>query len=263
MPSPFPGMDPWLEGDLFPDLHATLISNIREALNAVMPPGYAAIGNYLVWTDAPDHRLVPDVSLFGPDRRPAGPDGAIALRGLTAVGTAPAPQPRKAPYLEIRADRGQRLVTAVEILSPSNKVKNRDGRKAYRKKQAEFRRVDANVVEFDFLRRGTHTTAVPLTRLKRVAGRFDYHISVLVAGDEDELYVAPIQMTDRLPAIDIPLDPGVPAAALDLQPLYDRAYDTGRYTYFLKYDQPPDPPLTPEHAEWAAGVLKAKGVPHA
>lgn len=259
MPSPFPGMNPWLEGDLFPDLHAELISNIREALNAVMPPGYAAIGNYLIWTDAPDRRRVPDVSLFGPEPKPAGAGGTAALQGLTAVGIAPAPQPRKAPYLEIRASRGKRLVTAVEILSPSNKVRNGDGRKAYRKKQAEFRRADANIVEFDFLRRGTHTTAVPLARLRQVAGRFDYHVSVVVAED-DQLYVAPIRLADRLPAIGVPLDPGVPAVTLDLQPLFDRAYDTGRYAALLDYGRPPDPPLAPEQAGWAAGVLRAKGV---
>ena len=260
MPSPFPGMDPWLEGDLFPDLHAELISNIREALNAVMPPGYAAIGNYLIWTDAPNRRRVPDVSMLGPRSKPTSSNGTAALRGLTAVGTAPAPVPRKAAYLEIRKNRGKRLVTAVEILSPSNKVRGGDGRKAYRKKQAEFRRKDANVVEFDFLRRGTHTTAVPLARLRQVADHFDYHVSVLVAGDDDELYVAPIRLSDRLPTIDIPLDAGVPAVPLDLQPLFDRAYDTGRYTQFLDYARPPDPPLTPDQAAWAAELLRAKGV---
>jgi len=40
MPSPFPGMDPWLEDeDVFPDLHESLCQYVREALNAAMPPG--------------------------------------------------------------------------------------------------------------------------------------------------------------------------------------------------------------------------------
>ncbi|MGL6095005.1 MAG: DUF4058 family protein [Fimbriiglobus sp.] len=260
MPSPFPGMDPWLEApDLFPSLHGKLIYLIGEALNAAMPDGYAAVGNYLVWVDA-ERRRDPDVSLFGPYQRPSG--GTLTFPGLTAVGTAPARQPRKAPYLEIRADRGQRLVTAVELLSPSNKVKNGPGRKAYRTKQAEFRRAGGNVVEIDLLRRGTHTTTVPLDRMQRLAGRFDYHVCVVLAGDEDddELFVAPISLPDRLPAIGIPLDPGVPAAVLDLQPLFDRAYDGGRYPMLVRYDQPPDPPLSAEQSAWAAGVLRAKGL---
>jgi hypothetical protein len=37
MPSPFPGMDPYLEGWLWPDVHATLIPAIRAALAARLP----------------------------------------------------------------------------------------------------------------------------------------------------------------------------------------------------------------------------------
>ena len=263
MPSPFPGMDPWLEGgDLFRDLHHSLIFLIREAMNAGLPPGYVAISNHLVWMDA-EARREPDVSLFGEDRHTRrGRDGLATLPGFVAVGDLTEPVPWEEPYLEIRADNGARLVTAVEVLSPSNKLKHGEGREAYLEKQKEFRLGGVHSVEIDLLRGGLHTTAVPLVRIRQAAGGpFDYHVGVAIAGPSSyQLHVAPIRLADRLPAIGIPLDPGVPPVTIDLQPLLDRAYDTGRYSQLVRYDQPPDPPLTPEHDTWAAGVLRDKGV---
>ena len=49
MPSPFPGMDPYLEGYLWPDLHATLIHAIRAAIAAQLPEGYVARIDQYVW----------------------------------------------------------------------------------------------------------------------------------------------------------------------------------------------------------------------
>ena len=63
MASPFPGMDPWLEApELFPDLHQTLISQFREAVNATLPrPYYTALGTRL-YIDESDRRVVFDRS---------------------------------------------------------------------------------------------------------------------------------------------------------------------------------------------------------
>ncbi|MBI3463061.1 MAG: DUF4058 family protein, partial [Planctomycetes bacterium] len=47
MPSPFPGMDPFLEHPgIFPDLHDSLVTYLREALQPRLPsPYYAGIGS--------------------------------------------------------------------------------------------------------------------------------------------------------------------------------------------------------------------------
>src|ERR1700730_18292250 len=43
MPSPFPGMDPYLESPvIWPDVHHELISDIRAALNPHLRPRYVA-----------------------------------------------------------------------------------------------------------------------------------------------------------------------------------------------------------------------------
>jgi hypothetical protein len=253
-------MDPWLEGEgFFRDLHLSLIYLLREALNASLPRGYVAKGAELVWVDD-EQRREPDVSTFGPDNPPGGNGGVATLPGLFAAGIDLTADPTEQPYLEILSPNGKRLVTAVEILSRSNKRPGGNGRTTYREKQDEFRLAGVNLVEIDLLRAGQHTTAVPPDRLLRIAGPFDYHVSVRVAGSPARFHAAPIKLADRLPAIGIPLDPGVPPVTVDLQPLLDRAYDTGRCADEIKYDLPPDPPLTPEQRAWADAVLREKGV---
>ena len=154
----------------------------------------------------------------------------------------------------------ERLVTTIEVLSPSNKTPGAQGRDLYLLKQREVLESRVHLVEIDLLRRGPHVTAAPLARLRRAFGAFDYHVSVVVAGNEPSNHAAGIKLADRLPAIGIPLDPGVPAITIDLQPMIDLAYDRGRYTELFSYREPCDPPLTPDQQAWAEGVLRAKGL---
>ena len=260
MPSPFPGMDPWLERPaLFPDLHDEFISSLRMALNRSLPDGYAALGSSLVWID-PTHRCEPDLSVLSDFERA---DGEIATdlfsqMGMVAVAAEPIAEPWSEPYLEIRAVEDERLVTAIEVLSPSNKRAGDDGRTAYLQKQSEFRRAGVNLVEIDLLRGGIHTTAVPLNRLKLILADYDYHVCVTVMGDPIRFELKPFRLSDRLPSIVIPLDPGVRPVVVDLQPVLERAFDTGRYAQFAKYaTKQPMPPLTAEQQAWAEGMLKA------
>ncbi len=52
MPSPFPGMDPFLEHpDFFPDLHAAMSGYLREALQACLPAPYFAVVNQRLWVE--------------------------------------------------------------------------------------------------------------------------------------------------------------------------------------------------------------------
>jgi hypothetical protein len=151
-------------------------------------------------------------------------------------------------------------VTAVEIISLTNKKAGEKGRKTYQDKQQECMLAGVNLIEIDLLRRGPHVSAAPLSRLKKVAGAFDYHISAAVPASSEVFFAAAIKLTDRLPAFGIPLDPDTQPVTVDLQPLLERAYDSGRYGAEIRYDQPPDPPLTPEQQAWAEGVLRGKGL---
>lgn len=261
MSSPFPGMDPWLEGEeVFPNLHERLIISIQDALNAALPPGYVATSKNRVWVD-PELQREPDVALFGRDRPPNGNGGtAVALSGLTAVAQELTSDPPEEPYLEILSAKGKRLVTAFEIISLTNKRAGEKGRQTYQEKQHEYWLSNVNLVEIDLLRRGPHVTATPLHLLHEKLGDFDYHVSVVLPGRRPSHHAAGIKLADRLPAFAIPLDPGVPPVTVDLQPMIELAYDRGRYTELFTYREPPVPPLTPTQQAWAEGVLRAKGL---
>lgn len=251
MPSPFPGMDPWLEDEfVFGDLQRCLLVFISEALNAAMPSGYVASARTGVW--AQDQFLCRPDAVVTPSAEP--------LPGLIALND-PAPPPES--YLEIVSPRGKRLVTAVEVLSLSNKEAHSDGRKAYLEKHEEYFLGGVHVVEIDLLRGGTHTTNVPREALEALTPGFSYHICISVAGPRrrrPQRHCAALRLPDRLPAIGIPLDPDVPPVVVDLQPLLDRAYDTGRYSQLVDYARPCHPPLAAEQQQWAEDILKAKGV---
>lgn len=261
MPSPFPGMDPWLEGEeVFPDLHERLIISVQDALNAALPPGYVATSKNRVWVD-PELQREPDVALFGRGHAPNG-NGVtpVALAGLTAIAQEITSDPPEEPYLEILSAKGKRLVTAFEIISLMNKRAGEQGRKTYRDKQHEYWLSNVNLVEIDLLRRGPHVSATPLHLLREKVGAFDYHVSVAMPGMRPSHHAAAIKLADRLPTFAIPLDAGVPPITIDLQPMLDAAYDHGRYPELVNYREPPDPPLTPEQRAWAEGALRAKGL---
>jgi hypothetical protein len=259
MPSPFPGMDPWLEAEgIFPDLHDTLLLLMKEALNAALPPGYRATTRNRVWVDE-GQRRDPDVSLFGPDDHGAGNGTALAtLSGLAVVNDFT--DPWEEMYLEIVSQEGDRLVTAIEVLSRSNKRPGSRGREAYAEKQEEYRRGGVNVVEIDLLRSGVHATMIDAQQLDALTPGYSYHVCVTICRPPRRRFAAAWRMADRLPAFDIPLDPGVRPVHVDLQPMLDRTYDISRYAMAAKYRRPPDPPLTPEQQAWAEGILREKGL---
>jgi hypothetical protein len=142
--------------------------------------------------------------------------------------------PFKQSFLEIRRRRRDgdevRLVTVIEILSPSNKKVGHPSRDQYIVKQREVLASDAYLVEIDLLRGGTYTAAVPRELVEAKAGPFDYLISIHRYDQPRDYFVHPISMTGRLPQIGIPLLPGDSDVPLDLQAVFDRANEDGPYS---------------------------------
>lgn len=260
MPSPFPGMDPWLERPgLFPSFHATLISTIQAALNAALPAGYVASNESRVYVDPELHRI-PDLGVFGPDAPTGGAVATLELKGLVAAAVEPVSDPVEEHYLEILSVDDERLVTVIEVVSPSNKT-NSDGRTSYKQKQGECRASGVNLVEIDLVRGGPHVTAVPEPRLRAVAPNSDYHVCVTVAGAPRRYFVAGFALADPLPAISVPLESGVPPVPLDLQAVFNQTFDAGAYAKRVRYARKePEVPLSPEQRAWAEGVLRATGL---
>ncbi len=270
MPSPFPGMDPYLEEPtLWLGVHAGLIAALESALNAVLPEGYAAdIGERVYLMDS-RRDAYPDVAVAQfAGRRPApgaaapSPSGAVTVLDPAA---APwvirvAPREVREPFLQIRAVReGQRVVTVIEILSPSNKTVGTQSRKLYLEKQAEPLRSETHLLEIDLLRAGAHTVAAPLDYLVD-RGTWDYLVC-LHRGSTDELYeLWPITLRQPLPLVKVPLGGDDPDVSLGLGQVLARRYDEGRYALKIDYRADPVPPLGPGDQAWAAALLRERGL---
>ena len=266
MPSPFPGMDPYLESpEIFPDFHDSLITYLREGLQARLPAPYFAVIGRRVWIEIARRSIGPDVHLIhpGPDVGPkVAQTGQVQAAGSVAVARpvkvrVPHDEFRE-PFLEIftRDDRGKRLVTSLEVLGLSNKTPGAQGQSLYRRKQKELLAVQVHVVEIDLLRAGEHTSAVPPEDARAACGPFDYHVSVHPFDDPENFEVYPIRLEQRLPPVDIPLLPGDPPVTLDLQAVLDRCYDAGPYRREIRYGADPIvPPLRPEQDAWARRIL--------
>jgi hypothetical protein len=254
MPSPFPGMDPYLERpSIWPDCHAGLILGIRAVLNARLPQRYVATTEAHVWReDSEEVRVM----LGGPDILTIDLKHPPAIGGSTATLNAPKivrlsrPIGHKQRYvLVLDADR-RRVVTVIEVLSPANKTYGDKG-DAYRFKRSEYLHAGLNLVEIDMLRSGVRPDlGVP-------APASDYYALVCRGNEFPNAGLWTFSVRDVLPTIPVPLDPGITDVSIELRPCLDRAYDEARFDKQIDYTKPPTPPLDESQAAWATGLLVA------
>lgn len=280
MPSPFPGMDPYLEQSRwFRGLHNKLITYIEETIQPLLPAPYFALTEELIWLEASERFVEPDVDVLRPSgRRPestrAWDEGGVAtvveeeVEEPVVVDTTREPdEERDEPYIEIYARReGQdRLVTSIEILSITNKTLGSAGRQKFLEEQSEVLDGQVHLVEIDLLRGGAHTSAVPLALAREKGGNFDYHVSIRRFDRPREFLLYPIPLARKLPTIKVPLLPGGPDVKLSLHAVFQRAYDAGPYRRVVAYGVDSiDPPLNPRQQAWAKEVLSkaAESKPH-
>ncbi|HVS34035.1 MAG TPA: DUF4058 family protein [Gemmataceae bacterium] len=274
MPSPFPGMDPYLEDPyIWPDFHNSLAGHIRDELNGALPAPYYArldmrpeIG--IVEPGMGARRIVPDVAVARPSSPPATAGVAVLhapRRMISASKTVTVrSEPIRHAYVEVRdPTRGHQLITLIEIVSPSNKRRG-DDRTAYLQKQREVLDSDANLIELDLLRSGERLVSSPfledaVLRLEPVP---DYLVLVnrawQRAGLDRAYQIFPILLSETLPCIPVPLREGQTETPLDLQYAFQRAYDGGPYRRGgVNYDEPPQPALHGEWAAWADECIRA------
>jgi hypothetical protein len=155
--------------------------------------------------------------------------------------------------------RKQRVVTTIELLSHANKTTRNEGRRLYKEKQELLLASESHRIEIDLLRAGTFTVAVPETVFEP-GKKPDYFVCLHRAKTGGAFDVWPINVRQRLPRIDVPLDEGVPDVVLDLQTVMDRAYDDGSYTRKTDYAKPPVPPLSNEDMAWAPALMEERGL---
>lgn len=262
MPSPFPGMDPYLETpDLWPDVHHELISQIRAALNPVLRPRYIArieLRVYISDEEDPGRGvLVSDLRL----EQTATRRGRKKEKSTESVAVS---EPLTIPFLiddaieeariEIRHRESNALVTVIEVLSPANKVRGSRGRESFLQKRREILGTMVHWVEIDLLRAGEPS----LPWLARAG--CDYRIVVSRGKDWRRGTFWPVSVRQALPVIGVPLRGKDVDAPLDLNAVLRTAYDNAEYDVSLDYRREPEPPLSREDAAWANKILRQHGL---
>ena len=212
MPSPFPGMNPYLEqNDTWEDLHHNFITRAQETLSGQVGP------NYLVKIE---------VRLILHERHSS---------------------------IEIRDRRNRRVITVIELLSPSNKTPGSD-RDDYLAKRRQVLAGMTHLVEIDLRRGGVRPSPPELPAC-------DYYVLVSRYEQRPKLVFWPLNLRQRLPVVPIPLLAPDPDVSLDLQAVLDRTYDGADYGKYI-YGEAPDPPLSAEDEAWAQAFVPQPGRGH-
>ncbi len=260
MPSPFPGMDPYLENPHFyGDLHQNLAVCIANQLSPILRPKYVARLIPRQVLDRPDEEelrvMFPDVAV---QRIPSASQLPLAGGGV-AVAIAPAPMkavnlmrvPFRQVTVEIRSVGSGLLVAAIEILSPVNKRLDGDGRDAYLRKRDGLLAASVHLLEIDLLRRGERLPVDP-----PIPASADYAVVLSRADARLNAEVWPIALADPLPVVPVPLLPPDPDVPLDLGAAIRSIYERAGYDLDVDYSVPPWPPLTRTQSVWAEKVLQ-------
>ncbi len=255
MPSPFPGFDPYIErAGKWEDFHNKLMGDMERQLSQCLPPRYAVrMGerSYIDYLEPQTERMgewhfKPDIGIKSADitgqssttQTSVLEQSAVDMEGLVEAEF-------REVFLEIHEmDPEQRLVTGIEVLSPTNKRPGTVGRYQYERKRKVFLDGHANLVEIDLLRGG---------RRMAMSGEWPnapYYVLILRKEAAPRFKVFGAHYRDPLPIIPIPLSPPDPDVHLPLQSLVDSVFDRSRYEREIDYAQPLRPPLPDADAAW-------------
>ena len=258
MPTPFPGMDPYLENPrLWPNVHSSLIIAIRDELVPLLRPRYyVAVEERTVQLGSEDLNFVmrPDVAVVQPETAvPTRATSPATDSTVTAVIVElPMLDEIRETYLEIRTVRSDQVITVLEILSPTNKS-NATGRRQYEQKRLNLMSTRTHLVEIDLLRAGE-----PLMMWGYTQPR-DYHILVSRAEQRPQANLYPFQVRQPIPPFQLPLQKGDTAPTVHLNDLLHTLYDRAGYDLRLNYQLEATPPLAGEDADWADTLLRQAG----
>lgn len=253
MPSPFPGMDPYLEqSGIWNQVHATLIVDIQRFLARRLRPRYVVAIEQRTFSDTDDQLVSigrPDVLAVLP---PApGPVVSPPVPVLAEVKEAyrvrlPMPEEVRHRYLEVRDQVSGEAITVIEILSPTNKMRHR---RDYLEKRLEILGSDTNLVEIDLLRAGEPmpmTGELPPTH---------YRILISRAWERPYAQALLFNIPQPVPDTPVPLRQDEDEPSVPINQLLHEIYDAGSYDLMLDYSRPPETPLDEATAAWAEDQL--------
>ncbi|MEK7440237.1 MAG: DUF4058 family protein [Chloroflexota bacterium] len=263
MPSPFPGMDPYLENStMWSTLHHSLITYIRDALQPKLRPNYNARIEERVFVEESPQTFYPDVALLKPDLPRVHEVATLEKTATEVVVRDPAeiilfPTDYREPFIEIRHASGQ-VITVIEVLSPANKTG--EGCRQYRRKQEKVLNSQAHLVEIDLWSQGEFTVACadpmsaePARHPALPPSRYLICVSRATRRSRAEAY--PLKLQESLPAFRIPLKAPDADVVLNLQAVFEKCYENGGYADLINYKDAPPAPLTEEEEKWVKETI--------
>ncbi len=258
MRCPFPGMDPYIERPtIWADFHDRLIPRISAALQPLLRPKYAALVQDRLYVVESGRPIRPDVALVETNYPQSGTSPGTGVLELDKPMVFELWQEEiRQPYIQIiEPAAGNRLITAIEVLSPDNKVPG-PGRKKYLKKREELWAGGANLVEIDLLRDGKPTLRISDEGLASLPA-WRYLAAVTRWPARQEVYAIPLE--NRLPRLAVPLTADDRDLPLDLQAVFTGCWEEGPYPELLRYDRPPPGSMNAEETAWCENQLRQAG----
>lgn len=246
MPSPFPGMDPYLEDPLeWPGVRHGLLAAISHELNRQIVPGLIArICEQVYVVSAAELTRRTSTPIHGPvartrlgDQPALGPTISPAL----AIHPYSGDEMVRDRYIEIQEARSRAVVTTIELLSSESKLLHSTNRDQFLARRQAIFVSQTHWLEIDLLRAGERPADIVLGS--------DYY-AMLRPGDGDGAYaIWSTNLHDRLPTIIVPLRSPYPDVLLDVQAAFDEVYERAYYSM-------PDPPLKLSDANWVAARVR-------
>jgi len=260
MPSPFPGMDPYLEQPTFwSSFHSRLIVALADAIAPQLRPRYYVEVETRTYTDTPDGGEllvgIPDAVVLAAQPAASGVEaqltgGGVAVQPIPQQVTLPMPTEIKERYLEVREVGTDAVITVVEVLSPKNKRQGK-GRTLYEDKRQLILGSASHLVEIDLLRGGE---PLPLRGAVEFA---HYHILVSRAETRPQADLYAVTVRSRLPCFPLPLKGSDEAVRVALSDIFQGVYDRASYDLRIDYTQPPPPPaFSAEEQAWMRDLLR-------
>src|SRR5262249_32101793 len=214
---------PYLEqADVWHDFHETFLITLRAELTQYLGDRYVARVEDHILIQAEENGtpsplgiadLAVKESTGGKLLEDTGPAIAAPLQVQLAFGEA-----EREIHLEVLDRKSRRVITVVELLSPSNKYAGRD-RDVYLARRDALFHSPVHFVELDLLRGGTRMPNPPVPVC-------DYCIMLSRAETRPTADLWPLRLADTLPIIPIPLRAPDADVPLDLEAALPRVYDS-------------------------------------
>jgi len=251
-------MNPYLENpERWPEVYHLLISLLAKTLNPQLLPKYrAAIEKRVYQLTGEDALLIgiPDATVTRFRATLSMSPSPIATSAVTTAiptrVTLPMPLEIQEGYLEVREVATQAVITAIEVLSPTNKLTTR-GRTAYEIKRQAILASPTHLVEIDLLRSGQAMSYGDNLRASQ------YHILVSRSPDRPQADLYGFNLVDPIPRFNLPLAEQDLEPIIDLHALLDQVYDRAGYGVVIDYQQNPIPPLNTADRAWCEQVLRS------